>query len=842
MNKQILIAKPTNFLVKLVGLFLFFFALISIVQGIFSLRVSLNWGQFGINMNTSDNKEYILIIRVVPGSNAEAAGLKKGDRIIQINGQNINEKNIDTIWGDSLAGSALRLKISRGKRQLDIKMSRRLLPLIDRVLRLIFIFVLPILMLGYILVGMWGLFKQPSFVTKIIAAVCFSFGSLPAAINMGTVTTPMATYLHYYDVKTIIGGISLFLAPALWVFLFINFPQKTPYYKKHKFLSLIFIFIIPLLAITLLLIFPKFMANFKYTVQIFSIFMITFIVFGIIILSRGARNEQSVLKQRQYKLMLFGIKYGALSILSGFICLAVYATFMSTWADYFGWAAFIIFLVTQIMGLILPFTFLNSFFKNKILETEGALKRRLRFLAASFSLFFVYLFTAFMFGNWIIKKYKLTDPSFIVLLILLLSLTFSPINSRIIHWLGEKLYPEKTKYKRSLRNLIKKISVLFEESQIRENLSNWITETMGIYPALVFPLDKIGQMNLPFKINSPKSVLAKTRNGSIFFWDEIQDEKGLVDEDEQKWAKQKEISITIPLISRGEQIALLNIGKKKNQEDFTGDDLEIFNEAASQIALAMQNIKLQAEYLEKKRLDKELEVARDIQNHLMPRKIPQLKDMQIHGEYKPCHEVGGDYFDIIPLGTDRTALVIADVSGKGAGAALLMSSLQASLKISLRLSLTLNEIASEINEMIYENSLPSQFITFFICVWDSAAKNLEYINAGHNPPLIISSHGKINKLGRTGKGLGIRKNQRYRTKNIRMNIGDLLVLYTDGIEDLYNARLESFGYDRLVNVILEEKDRPPQAIIRSLLQKLNTHAPSPQYGDDITIIVARRIK
>ncbi len=541
--------------------------------------------------------------------------------------------------------------------------------------------------------------------------------------------------------------------------------------------------------------------------------------------------------------MFFGIKYGALSILFGFLCLTVYSTFMSHWADYFGWAAFIIFLVTQVIGLILPFTFLNSFFQNKILETEGALKRKLRYLASTFALFLVYLIIAFLIGKWIISRYQLTDPSFIVLLILLLSLTFSPINSKILHWLEQKLYPEKSRYKKSLKKFIQNMSSFIEESQILDNLTKWISKTMGINPVYAISIDEIARLNIPLQLNSRKSVLRKTRDGSNFFWDEIQDElKSQVNEKERKWARKNNISITIPMISQGEQMGLLNIGKKKNRNDFSVDDLEIFQEVASYTALSIQNIKLQAEHLKKKRLEKELEVARDIQAKLMPRKIPHIEDLQIHGEYRPCFEVGGDYFDVIPIDPEKTALVIADVSGKGAGAALLMSNLQASLKMAISVSLPITEIAFKINKMIYENTLSNQFITFFFCIWNSKSKILEYINAGHNPPLLFKEDNKIKKLYRTGKGLGINQNQKFRCKTLPLAINDILTIYTDGIEDLFNSKYEPFGSDRLISFLMKKKDKSPSEIIKSLFLELTRYAPSPQYCDDITIIIAKRIK
>jgi len=297
------------------------------------------------------------------------------------------------------------------------------------------------------------------------------------------------------------------------------------------------------------------------------------------------------------------------------------------------------------------------------------------------------------------------------------------------------------------------------------------------------------------------------------------------------------------MISRGESVGLLSIGKKKNNEDFTGDDLEIFKEAALHTASALQNVKLRAQQMEKKRMDKELEVARNIQNRLLPRKIPEINGLQLHGEYQPCYEVGGDYFDVIPMGNDKTALVVADVSGKGAGAALLMSNLQASLKMAISVDLPLEKIVFKVNNMLYENSLSSQFITFFIGVWDNRGKTLQYINAGHNPPMVIRTGSRLKKLSPTGMALAIKPDQTYKSQEVSLAVNDSLFIYTDGIEEFFNHRLEAFGIDRMIRVFKESSRLHPRDAIMELFRELKEFAEGKPglHCDDLTIIAVKRI-
>ena len=837
-------AQTGNGLVKLIGVFLLVFSIISIIQGVYGLRVSFQEGRLGFNYNVIKEENAFLVTGVVKGFPAEKAGLKAGDKILKTNGEPLNSgKDLDT-WGDAIAGSGVVLTVQRGNRIMEMPLTRKLMNILDRAVRVLFLLVLPTLMLAYILVGLWGVFKHPSFITNLIALVCFFFGGMISSFHITTVSSPITNIFDYYLVKNTLSNICSLMAPITWLFLFINFPQKAPIYKKHKFWVIFFILFIPAVILGLNALKLPFMEDGKLgQVLINNTFVAVFIILGILILSRGARKEKNILKKRQYQLMLFGIKYGALAIFVGMISLYVYWLWMEMWADYFGWLTFFLFLVTQVVGLILPFTFLNSFFQEKILETETAMRRKLRYLAATSALFAIYLLVAFFLNSWIVSQFQLTDPSFIVLVVLVLSLTFSPLHNRIMRWLEEKLYPEKTRYKTSLKELIRRMSGFIEESQILENLSHWISETMGITPIYALSIERIRFANIPLKVDSSKSVLAKVKDGSSFFWDEISgDSPGIIDEEEIQWAQQTGISITVPMISRGEPVGILSIGKKKNREDFTGDDLEIFQEAAYHTAVAIQNIKLQAENLEKKRIEKELEVARNIQNHLMPRKIPVVKGLDIHGENRPCFEVGGDYFDIIPLENNKTALVIADVSGKGAGAALLMSNLQASLRMAISLSLPLQDILYKINNILYDNSLPSQFITFFIGLWDNEERSLEYINAGHNAPIILKANNRVKRLTPTGIGLAIKGKQTYSCKKIRLDSNDIIIIYTDGIEEFFNYRLEAFGVDRMIKACKEHKELHPREIIQELFKDLKDFAEGKEayHCDDLTIIVAKQ--
>jgi membrane-associated protease RseP (regulator of RpoE activity) len=186
-NINRLVSKSGSNLVKLIGIFLLIYSIITIVQGFYGLRVSFRQGQFGFRYEMLKDPAAMVITGIVTGFPAHRAGLKPGDRILQVNGQSLDPQNIRTLWGDAVAGSKIILTVQRENQIMDMQLTRKLLPMIARVIQVLFHLILPVLMLAYILVGLWGVFKHSSFITNLIALVfflwyhdlqCYSFHSL----------------------------------------------------------------------------------------------------------------------------------------------------------------------------------------------------------------------------------------------------------------------------------------------------------------------------------------------------------------------------------------------------------------------------------------------------------------------------------------------------------------------------------------------------------------------------------------------------------------------------------------------------------------------------------------
>lgn len=830
-----------SYLTRFLGIFLVIFSLLAAVKGMIGL-VNLNTdGSTGVRTNPEENKDYYIITTISENYPAYTSGLHVGDTLIRINGVPVSEKeNIRQELAKRDAGSKIVYTVRRGPVIKDYPLILSPLTALEKIILLLFRTVPVVLLMAYLIVGLWGILKSPyTTETILIALFCFCFGCfMYATVNVGDPPDNFISKYLYFDTMREFVTYIMWLGPSFWVLLFAVFPRKNRIYENHKFISLLFIFLLPLIIII------STIMNLTSSFLTYIVFSLMFVQMGlgVYLLSVNLNRVTTALEKRQVRLMLFGIKYGALVVGFGWMIVLMTQFILAGYVNTnILLGSFIVFLLCEISGLIIPFTFLNSFFQNKLLETESALKKRVRYIGVTLGMLAIYLFIIFVITRLAVSLFDVKDPTVIIISVLLLSLTFTPINKRILKWVDETFYPEKTRYAESLKRLIHKISGQIEANELLMELRGWVTATMNINP--VIPVALGGQLAL-FRHSDSDSVVHRIRTGEKFFWDEISERSRItVDENEIEWVRENDISVTIPMISQGELVGMLNLGKKQNNEDFSAEDLDVLTQASSQIALALQNLRLQSVYIDKKRMDKELEMARNIQRRLMPQEIPVVEGLEVHGESRPCYEVAGDYFDIIDVGEGNTAMVIADVSGKGAGAAMIMANLQASVRVGVDVmdKTEFTEFVNTINNHIYRNTSASEFITFFMGIWNPANRTLYYVNAGHNPPLVIDKDNKVTTLDATGIILGILPGQKYERGQVVIENDSVLAIYTDGLEEALCPANDIFGQERIINAIIANKEMSAKEIVKAVQDKAIEFCEGKPLHDDLTMIVAKKL-
>jgi len=300
--------------------------------------------------------------------------------------------------------------------------------------------------------------------------------------------------------------------------------------------------------------------------------------------------------------------------------------------------------------------------------------------------------------------------------------------------------------------------------------------------------------------------------------------------------------LVVPMIVQGETKGLLIIGKSISGMQFDEMKKLFVSAIANTAVTALENERLIQEEVKKKALESELTYALEIQQNLMPKEVPILKQYHIFGESIPSRMVGGDYFDYFLIPQDRLLVAIADVSGKGLPAALLMANFQSALRILSKLDIEIKDLVMELNNLVYSNTSPDKFITFFIGVLDLRTNIMKYVNAGHNPPMFYcATEQKILHLRKGGLLLGCLDNiDNYEVGEIEFHSRDTLLLYTDGVSEAQNEKGEEFGEMRIDETLRDFYRFDAELLVEKLISEVYNHSFKSTITDDITVVALKR--
>jgi len=274
---------------------------------------------------------------------------------------------------------------------------------------------------------------------------------------------------------------------------------------------------------------------------------------------------------------------------------------------------------------------------------------------------------------------------------------------------------------------------------------------------------------------------------------------------------------------------------------FTEDHLKVLTTLASVAAIRVENARLAEEQLERHRLERELQVASEIQQRFQPASAPQVVGYELQGISFPCYEIGGDYYDFIQRANGNLVVALGDVSGKGTAAALLMSSLHAAVHAQVESHESPVKTITSINRYLVASIPANRFVTLFYAELDPKTGSLAFLNAGHNPPLIVHSGGTMEQLAAGGLPLGIMADADFREGRTKLHPGDVLVIYSDGVSEAVDAAGEEFGPTRLYEVVARNLDASAAGIrdrIESALTKFCQGTPA---ADDITLVICKRL-
>jgi sigma-B regulation protein RsbU (phosphoserine phosphatase) len=316
----------------------------------------------------------------------------------------------------------------------------------------------------------------------------------------------------------------------------------------------------------------------------------------------------------------------------------------------------------------------------------------------------------------------------------------------------------------------------------------------------------------------------------------------------------------VPLLTQDSRLAgLLALGQPRSEEPYSREDKRLLDSVTSQAVISLENMRMAEQIADRlegdRRAAHEMHIARDVQARLFPQVMPPLTTLEYTGSCLQARQVGGDYYDFLDLGSSQRmergathaldaaawhlAFVLADISGKGIAGALLMANLQANLRSRYALALDdLPRLLCSVNQLFYENTPDDRYATLFFGVYDDHSRELEYANCGHNAPLLFRTDGQLERLTSTSTVIGLFADWRCETRFVKLEPGDLLVIFTDGVTEANDPAGNEFGEARLIEMVWAHRQQSPVQLVTAIQEAVQTFSSGEQF-DDLTLLIAR---
>ncbi|HET9528810.1 MAG TPA: SpoIIE family protein phosphatase, partial [Blastocatellia bacterium] len=435
------------------------------------------------------------------------------------------------------------------------------------------------------------------------------------------------------------------------------------------------------------------------------------------------------------------------------------------------------------------------------------------------------------------------------------------LGEQLIAWTDRRFFREAYNAEHILSELSENVRTMVETGPLLETVARRISESLhvprvalllasdGVYrPAYALGYDQPPDVAFSEKAATTERLKEGGEPLRVYFDDEdswINRTPGL--DGERDMLEALDSQLLLPLSVKERLPGFISLGPKQSEEPYTNSDLRLLQSVATQTGLALENsrwtARIAAEIAQRERINRELEIAREVQERLFPQKLPSVFGLDYCGACRPALGVGGDYYDFLLLPGDRFGIAIGDVSGKGIAAALLMASLQASLRSQAILGTdNVAELIGNVNRLVYDASAENRYATFFYAQYEPSTRLLTYVNAGHNAPTLLRKKGdewEIIRLDAGGAVVGLLRGFPYSQASVTLEPGDTLVAFTDGISEAMNPADEEWGEENLIETVKLCEGLGASDTIGRIVEAADRFAAGAKQHDDMTLIVVR---
>jgi phosphoserine phosphatase RsbU/P len=713
------------------------------------------------------------------------------------------------------------------------------------------------------LLGFWVVLVRPRDpLAWLLLLLLLSIGSLGFDGSRGFLSFIQGVFIQYWGV---------------WMLLFgIYFPERLEFDRRYPFLKYVFIVPLAFLGTVNVIRFVSNYSGFESLGRLMSSIIAPLGVVQIVLImlcigsffaalgwkSGTLKNPDS---RRRLRLLTIGT---SVAMLPSFV-IVLYSIFSGKRGPAFeivpSWLA----IISILAMLLFPLTLAYVIVVQRAMDVSVVVRQGLQYALAKGGvrvLQFLLLLGIGLGVLWTIRNYGAdfsAQIAFIVGGVALVPL-IDLVARRLRVWIDRRFFREAYNAEQILSDLSEEVRTMVETKPLLETVSHKISESLhvpqvvlllkngnGFKPAYALGYD--ADMP-PFELSENGALIEKLRKNEplIVYADDPDswvNEQDL--DDERQILRALNSQLLLPVGARQKLSGFISLSPKRSEAPYTPNDLRLLRSVAAQTGLALENSRLTEavalEMAQRERLNREVEIAREVQERLFPQEQPKIEGLDYAGACRPALGVGGDYYDFLQLPDGKFGIAVGDVSGKGIAAALLMASLQASLRgAAIQGTEDLATLMSHVNKLVYDASTSNRYATFFYSQYDSKTRRLAYVNAGHNPPFLFRQNGKDYELLRLEDGgavVGMLPPEFifYKQGEIELQTGDLLVGFTDGISEAMNPAEEEWGEENMIAAIKTQINLKSSEMLKYLVEQADAFADGAKQHDDMTLIIVRVI-
>ncbi len=503
---------------------------------------------------------------------------------------------------------------------------------------------------------------------------------------------------------------------------------------------------------------------------------------------------------------------------------------------------------------IVPVAYAYAILKYHLLDVSIVVRNSIIYGAAMATVAGIYFVVIYLLGQGIGSFVGADNQGFVAgIFFLIFAFVFQSTKDRFQDFLTRKFYPEQFAYQKVLIQFSNDVSTVVGTDKILDLTSATFIDALKInkFGILLRDYSKdILTLSRGIGFSNPNCIIEKSNLIAVF------NEKALVSNtpviEQQDFIKvfpdkadrliEEGVYSIIPMIVKSKVVGALLFGLKYSGSKFGGKDLELLNAAANQIAISLENARLYQSESEKIKIERDLDLARKIQQGLLPKCIPNLIGLDICGEMIPAMQVGGDYYDLIQLSDTKLFVAVGDVSGKGLSASLYMTKLQTMVQIATKISTSPKEILIEINKRLYESIERSWFITMTLALFDTETKTVRFCRAGHMP-LLTANNGTVESIKTEGIGLGLEKGEVFdrtlQEVEIKIKSNQIFAFFSDGITEAMNEKDEMFGEEKLTEILKGKANTRSTELMNKVWSEVKYFRGTALPNDDMTMVIVK---